>query len=160
MLIQDEISTTPQTRSTKLKRARNANQTRDGNRDSTKFWMTKFKQTPKGNESNRCGSREKRLALYFVVCSNRQALSIEIRVLREMGMGKMTLELAARRSGAGRDEAEGARIALASPDTRPEIAVAVAVAITIGARKARVLLFSPLFLLYYCPSLFVLLFAV
>lgn len=73
---------------------------------------------------------------------------------------KHPLELAARRSGAGRDEAEGARIALASPDTRPEIAVAVAVAITIGARKARVLLFSPLFLLYYCPSLFVLLFAV
>ena len=79
-------------------------------------------------------------------------------LLREMGMGRMTLELAARRTGAGRDEAEGARIALASPDTRPEIAVAVA--ITIGARRARVLLFSPLFLLYYCPSLSVLLFAV
>ena len=71
---------------------------------------------------------------------------------------KHPLELAARRTGAERDIAEGARIALASPDTRPEIAVAVA--ITIDARRARVLLFSPLFLLYYGPSLFVLLFAV
>jgi hypothetical protein len=55
------------------------------------------------------------------------------------------LEQAARRSGAGRNDAEGARTALASPAARPEIAVAVAIAM--GARRARVLLFSPMFIL-------------
>jgi hypothetical protein len=70
-------------------------------------------------------------------------------------MGRLTLEQGARRSGAGRNEAEGARIALASPATRPEIAVAVAIAM--GARRARVLLFSPTFIFLFsfsfCSSL-------
>lgn len=65
---------------------------------------------------------------------------------------KCALKQAVRRSGAGREEAEGARIAMASPATRPEIAVAIAM----GAPRARVLLYSPTFILY-CLFLFVLL---